>query len=206
MHAAVVVRVVTFRTTRPAFDADLRGSILPAIRRRSGAIGVFAGRQGPDEVGVRLLVSLWATSDAGGEAATTDDLDASSGSLAGTTDLRSQVLPVLYRHLARPPLATGILRLARGRLADIDVGTFAQTLSGHMAALRTGGAGPADILMADAGADSFVMLSTWPDWAAIEAATGASISAPLGTKRFAELSEFEVDHFELLTDVAPAVD
>ena len=66
--------------------------------------------------------------------------------------------------------------------------------------------GPRDLVMAAAGEDAFVMLSTWPDWSAIEAATGASISEPLRTKRLGALSSFEVAHYELLTDLGSGTD
>jgi hypothetical protein len=207
VHEAVIVRVATFRTTRPGFDAALRAVVMPAIHQRPGAIRVFAGRQGPEEIGARVLVSLWGSSATGRDVSQVDGIDEGvTGPLAETIERDIRVLPILLANLADAPLAAGILRLATGRLADIDVITFAETLSGHLDALRTGGVGPADVIMADAGEDSFVMLSTWPDWAAIEAGTGASVSTPLGTKRFAKLSAFDVDHFELLTDLAPAVD
>ena len=43
------------------------------------------------------------------------------------------------------------------------------------------------------------MISTWPDWAAIEEASGASVEDPLRVKRD-RLREFHVDHYELVDD------
>lgn len=201
MHEAAFVRVARFRTTRPAFDAALRGSLLPAIRRHPGVVGVFAGRQGPEEVGTRLLVSLWSSEEAMVGAPGLEGPEvAVDGPLAETVEWELKILPVLFAHLARPALSSGILRLSDGRLAELDLASYAAMLSEHLAALRADAAGPVDSVMAGEG-DRFVMLSTWPRWSDIEAATGASISEPLRTKRLAALRAFEVGHYELLTSL-----
>jgi hypothetical protein len=206
VQEAVVVRLSRFRTTRPAFDAVLRGSVLPHIRSQPGVLGVFAGRQGPDEVGVRLLASLWSSREAMVETFGDDlaDDDGASGPLAATTHRTLELLPVLVVRLSDPPLPTGILRLARGRLGDPDLASYADMVRSDLAGVAD--QGPGDLIMAASGEAAFIMLSTWPDWSAIEAATGASISEPLRTKRMAALSSFEADHFELLTELEPATD
>jgi hypothetical protein len=204
VHEAVFVRVARFRTISPGFDATLRDSVLPSIRRSGGAIGVFAGRQGPAELGARLIVSLWSSRRAAEEAEPAEEpTGLIGGPLTETTDLQLQVLPVPYWRLARPPLTSGVIRLATCRLAALDVASYTAALSAYLAPMRTEGADPADVVMAAVGEDAFVVLSTWRDWDAIEAGTGASISEPVGTRRLAELSAIGVDHFELLTDIAP---
>jgi hypothetical protein len=198
---AVIVRLSRFRTTRPAFDAALRAVTLPDLRRQPGILATFAGRQGPEEIGPRLLATLWSSEDAmraglGTEAGDTDDL-------ADTTERRVDVLSATVVQLAPVPLPSGIVRLARARLRDIDVATYARLVADELLSMRASGRGPSDLVMATPGAGAFLMLSTWTDWSAVEAATGASVSEPLRTKRLAALEDFEVDHYELLTDLAP---
>jgi hypothetical protein len=207
VHEAAFVRLSRFRTTRPAFDAVLRGSVLPDIRARPGVLAVFAGRQGPDEIGARVLAvvaSRETISDSSSDPA------APAGSegdpFAETLDRSQEILPALIVRLADQPLSTGILRFAQGRLGDTSLSSYANLVTTESRRIQADGGGPRDLVMAAAGEDAFVMLSTWPDWSAIEAATGASISEPLRTKRLGALSSFEVAHFELLTDRASETD
>ena len=54
-----VLRLLRFRPAKAAFDAVLRAEIVPAIRRLEGLVDVFAGRQGPGDLGPRLMASVW---------------------------------------------------------------------------------------------------------------------------------------------------
>lgn len=56
-----VVRVFTFRTVRPGFDSILRDELMPEMRAMPGLVEVFFGRQGPDDVGPRITVSIWSS-------------------------------------------------------------------------------------------------------------------------------------------------
>jgi hypothetical protein len=197
---AAIVRLSRFRTTRPAFDAALRTAVLPDLRRRPGILGVLAGRKGPEEIGPRLLATLWPSDDAMQEALGENADDAG---LAGAIERRIEVLPVTLAHLAPLPLPTGILRVARARLRDTDLSAYAQLVSDELLRLQASGRGPSDLVMAGSHADAFVMVSTWPDWSALEEATGASVSEPLRTKRLAALEGFEADHYELLSELTP---
>lgn len=196
---AVIVHLSRFRTTRPAFDAALRASSLPELRRHPGILAAFAGRQGPEEIGPRLLATLWSSEDAMQAALGTEAGDV--GDLADSRDRRVEIVSATLVHLAPVPLSTGIVRLARGRLGDTDVATYAELVVKELLDMHASGRGPKDLVMATPGAAAFVMLSTWSDWSALEAATGASLSEPLRTKRLATLEDFEADHYELLTDL-----
>lgn len=123
------------------------------------------------------------------------------GDLADSRDRRVEIVSATLVHLAPVPLSTGIVRLARGRLGDTDVATYAELVVKELLDMHASGRGPRDLVMATPGAAAFVMLSTWADWSALEAATGASLSEPLRTKRLATLEDFEADHYELLTDL-----
>jgi hypothetical protein len=202
VHEAVIVRLSRFRTTRPAFDAVLRGTTLPDLRASAGVLGVFAGRQGPEEIGARLLVSIW-SSDVAMRGAT-DRISDDHDSLADTTDRSVESLPAIVVQLAASVLATGILRVSRGGLRDTSLAKYAERVTRELGALQARGGGPADLVMAAIGDQGFVAITTWPDWSAIEAATGASVSEPLRTKRLATLDAFETDHYELVSEMTSA--
>jgi hypothetical protein len=198
VHEAVVVRLSRFRASRPGFDAVLRATVLPALRAQGGLSAVFAGRQGPDETGARALVTLWASTSSLHEGPR-EDVVAPDAPAAEMTDQRVETLPALLVALAATPLTTGILRIARGRLVDTDLASFAELVRRESAGLQAAATGH-DFVMAASGESSFVMISTWADWAAIEAATGASLSEPIHTKRLAALEDFVVEHYELVTE------
>jgi hypothetical protein len=210
-----VVRITRFRTQRPAFDSVLRAKILPSRRAMTGVNAVFAGRQGPTEVGARILVTLCSeaspaarpeASHAGG-AGPVPAPDDGTEAYEGTDGHEVEVLPVLALDLAPTPLTTGILRISRGRLGATDVATYAELVRRDLARHDIGRAGPRDFVVAGSGqGPSFTMISTWPDWAAIEEATGATIAEPLITKRLTGLDAFEVIHYELLTELPEPFD
>lgn len=215
MTQVEVVRLFQWRPTGPAFDTALRERLLPDFVRLPGIVRAWAGRQGPDELGRRALVSLWATQEAmaaalGEEA---DDRSFHPDELDLTTGRTLDVLPVLLvaGHVAMAtttapqgaadvppaPVSAGILRIARGRVSG-DLERYADGVWRGLAQDREHGVGPSALVMARAGDASFLTVSTWPDWASIEAATGATREVPIRTKRSDQLVSFEADHFELI--------
>ena len=60
------------------------------------------------------------------------------------------------------------------------------------------GTGPNRILLADACDPSFLSVSWWPDWASIEAATGATVDQPVRTRNGSGLAAFTALHYEIL--------
>jgi hypothetical protein len=100
---------------------------------------------------------------------------------------------------AETPLTTGILRVTRGTLSHGDVARYEELLLRDLDAWRREGLGPRAILLASRGPREILMISTWPDWAAIERATGASVEDPLRVKRD-RLETYHVDHYELVDD------
>jgi hypothetical protein len=196
-----VLRLSRFRTTLPAFDAVLRRTVLPGIRASTGALGVLAGRQGPDELGTRILASVWSSEAAMRDALGDRSEVAEVEPIEATADHSIELVTVWEFELALAPLSTGILRIARGRIGASDPpATSIQRLASDLGALRAEGAGPHDLIIAEPGPHAFLMVSTWGDWSAIERATGASIDGPLQPKRMAALEAFQADHFELLSD------
>ena len=124
--------------------------------------------------------------------------------MAETSERRLEVAPVLLLQSPDGHLETGILRLAHGELREGDVARYGRQMLEDLERLHERQAGPSAFVLAGVSERGFVMVSTWTDWEAIEAATGASLSDPLRTKRLAGLSAFKADHYELLGDLAAA--
>ncbi len=201
MSEAAVVRLFHFQPVRSAFDTVLRDVLLPDLRAMPGATRAWAGRQGPSEVGTRLIVSVWTSRTAMRAALGDDAEDARShpAQLEAITDRRLEVHPLVWMGSAEAPLTTGILRVTRGTLSSGDVATYEELLLHDVAAWRKEGKGPRAVILASRGPREILMISTWPDWAAIEEASGASVEDPLRVKRD-RLREFHVDHYELVDD------
>ena len=43
-------------------------------------------------------------------------------------------------------------------------------------------------------------MSLWPDWAAIERATGGDVRRPMATKDSARIVDMDIVHYEVVTD------
>ena len=54
-----VVRLFRFRPVRSGFDAILRDVLVPGLFAFDDIDDVYVGRQGPDELGERVVVSVW---------------------------------------------------------------------------------------------------------------------------------------------------
>jgi hypothetical protein len=193
-----IVRLSHFRTLRPGFDPVLRDSVLPELQAHPGVLRVFPGRQGPDEIGLRILVSVW-DGEKAMERAFGGIPEAEPAALEETSGRRVEILPVLVSSIGET-LSTGVLRVARASLRDGDLEGYARLVAQDLEGGRAGGPAPHTVVLASWGEQGFVMVSAWPDWSSIEAATGASIADPLRTKRVAGLEDFHADHYELLQD------
>lgn len=203
MSEPAIVRLFRFQPVRPAFDADLRDSVLPDLRRLPGVMRVWAGRQGPGELSDRLIVSVWASREAMKAAQGDDPEDARfhPEHLDDTSNRRLDVLSLVHMEASPTPLVTGILRVTRGSLTDSDMTAYARLVVRDVTTRHDDDTGPRAVIVASDDGLEVVMVSTWPDWAAIESATGASVDDPLRVKR-SRLSGFQVDHYELVDDHA----
>lgn len=197
---ACVLRLFWCRPLRPPFDEILRDAVLPDLRSRPGVVEAYVARKGPTDLGDRLIASLWSSLDAMGEAmgANVEATRFHPELLTELTDHRLEVLPVALVVGAEGSPSVGVLRLARGTLRAVDVAGYATEVRDGVAADRAAGRGPLRLILALPGPGRFVTLSCWAGWAAIEAATGASVREPVRTQREAEVAAFTADHYELL--------
>lgn len=153
LSEAAVVRLFHFQPVRSAFDTVLRDVLLPDLRAMPGATRAWAGRQGPSEVGTRLIVSVWTSWTAMRAALGDDAEDARShpAQLEAITDRRLEVHPLVWMGSAEAPLTTGILRVTRGTLSSGDVATYEELLLHDVAAWRKEGKGPRAVILASRG-------------------------------------------------------
>jgi hypothetical protein len=195
-----VLRLFLARPVRLAFDTVIRDEMGPDLRALDGVIAVWIGRQGPDELGDRALISLW-ESEAAMLAAMGEDIERSRfhpEHLAETVQRRLEVLPVLVEMGTQRATTAAILRIARGRLATIDLATYARDVQAGASRDLERGRGPETLILCADGDDRFVTVSTWADWDALATATGASIDHPVRTREQHAIEGFTAAHLELI--------
>ena len=202
MAVVPVVRLFGFRPTRPAFDTVIRDRIVPTICAQPGAIDAYAGRHGPDELGPRLIVSVWA-SRAAMEAA----FDGPAGSveprpedLDAIADGNVEVLTAeIAYHADGAREGPRIIRVLRGCARPGQLGRYIEATRAGVAADVAEGHGPLAFYLAQGeSADGFVAVSTWSGWPAIEAATGGDVRQPLSTRRPELIERYDARHFEII--------
>ncbi|HEY7937914.1 MAG TPA: hypothetical protein VID26_12400 [Candidatus Limnocylindrales bacterium] len=199
-----ILRIFRCRPLRGAFDEILREVLVPQLRLRPGISAVYVGRQGPDDVGSRLIASLWTSRAAMIEAMGTD-IEASKfvpEHLAETVDHELDVLPLSIALRFATTDTPRILRLAEGKIA-------AGQLSEYVRETREGADrdastrhGPLALYLSEQLPSGFVTLSAWRSWSDIEAATGADVRRPVTTQRADRLTAFHATHYEAIDSAA----
>jgi heme-degrading monooxygenase HmoA len=196
------VRLFGFQPTRPAFDNVIRDWMAPAIRSQPGVIAVYAGRHGPDELGPRLIVSVWHSAEAMaaafGTAARHPGLDAE-----GLDGIAARTVEVFRAEIAvRDDSATDrprIIRTLRGVTQPGRLGEYIGEVRNGLAQDIAAGHGPAAFYLTRAAAtDTFTALSIWTAWEAIEQATGGDIRRPTATRHPELIASWEARHYEAI--------
>ena len=212
MSESRVLRLFRFRPVNKGFDAVLREDLVPDLLAFPAVVDVYVGRQGPDEMGERLVASVW-ESRSEMAAAVGEDFDPPSfhaEHLDETADrvLEIHELDVAMRFEDAPPgvaPAAGILRLVRGQVRpgelppyrdEVRRGTIADVEAGH---------GPLALYLAIEPPDRFVTMSLWSSWSALEAATGGDVRRPIATRHEERILGWEAVHYEVLPNAREAV-
>lgn len=201
MSETPVIRVFRCRPLRGAFDEILREVMLPELARLPGVGAVYAGRQGPDDLGTRVVVSIW-TDRATMEAAMGLDVEHSRFHpefLPETEDRVVEVLPVelaLSFDDAHEPAGTAILRFAAGRVRAGQMAAYVDSVRQGTEADVAAGTGPTGLYVGRQGEEAFLTLSIWRSWSDIQLATGANLSRPVSTQRADGLIEFAANHYK----------
>ena len=166
------LRLFTFRPARAGFDALLRDTLLPDLLAFPALQDLHVGRQGPDDLGPRLVASVWSSRDA----------------MTGA--------------VGDAPRADGIIRVARGRVQPGGLELYRDiVLKGTCDDVRAGH-GPAALYLASPSDDDcFVTLSVWASWAALEQATGGDAQHPIATRHMEQMVEWQVEHYEAVPNL-----
>jgi hypothetical protein len=196
-----VIRLFRFRPVRAAFDAILRDVMIPDLRALPGLLDQHVGRRGPDELGPRVVASIWSSREAMAEALG-EDFDPPRFHpeyLEETVDRELEVLPLAVdlRFEAQGPAR--IMRTLRGRVRrgerdayveEARIGTLADVDARRGPLALYLGIGPE--------ADDFLTVSVWNDWSAIEAATGGDIQRPVATRHPERIMDWDASHYEII--------
>jgi hypothetical protein len=199
-----ILRLFTFRPVRVAFDRILREEMVPALLELPGLADVYVGRQGPDELGPRLVATVWASHDA---------MESAVGVsferpvflpeyLAETTDRELEFLPLAFGYRFQRPDRPGVLRLVAGQVRSGELERYVEEARAGTQSDAAAGHGPLALYLASRSPDEFVTLSVWPDWATLQDATGGDIDQPVATRHAQLLRAWRVDHYEAIPEAS----
>jgi hypothetical protein len=195
-----VLRIFRFRPTASEFDATLRTLIIPSMCAAPGIRDLHVARQGPGELGPRIVASVWAAhSDmARAVGASIDDPALHPGYAELATDQDLAILPLdfgIRRDREAPP---SILRLLLGVAREGLLDEYLQEARRGTEADIEAGRGPMALYLAADPPERFVTVSVWGDWASIERATGGAPDRPIATRHPELLASWHVEHYEVL--------
>jgi hypothetical protein len=198
-----VLRLFRFVPVRTAFDEILRDQMIPDLCRLPGLLDVHGGRQGPGDLGRRVIASIWAseTEMRDGVGDSFDEPRFHPEHLDETTERDLTILPVLVRTVREPMPESGILRLAQGRVRPGELAAYGEDVAAGTERDQRAGYGPSTLVLAGGDDDRFVTFSVWPDWTAIEHATGSDIQRPITTRQPERIIEWSVEFYERLPDL-----
>ena len=201
------LRLVTFRPARAGFNSSLREAIVPGLLGFPQLTDLHVGRQGPDELGNRLVATIWASREAM-VAAVGEQVGASSPRpelLADTADLKLEILDLMVGlrfDRVDAPRSSGIVRVARGLVQPGALDLYREVVLRGTCADVQAGHGPVALYLASwPDEDRFVTLSVWDSWAALERATGGDTRNPISTRNMEQMVEWAVDHYEAVPNM-----
>jgi hypothetical protein len=202
-----VLRLFRFRPVDPAFDRILRDTMIPDLVTCRGLLEVFAGRQGPDQTGERIVASVWESRQSMVDAVGSD-FDAPRfhpEHFHDTTEKRLDVLPIAFAFAPSPAAPQALLRLVTGRARANRLGAYVERVAGGTTADAAAGRGPLALYLGAGEGDAFATLSAWGQWSKVAEATGGSILRPVTTRHQELLAEWTASHYEaVLLDRATA--
>jgi hypothetical protein len=196
-----ILRLFSFRPVQSAFDAVMRDVMVPDLRLFPGMLDLYLGRRGPDELGPRLIASIWSSRSAMIPAVGEhfDPPIFHPEYLDSTADRVLEILPLAVSLRFERPEQARIMRALRGRIRpgerdayieEARIGTLADDAAGRGPIALHLGTGPGD--------DDFVTVSIWEKWSDIEAATGGDVERPIATRHPERIIEWDASHFELI--------
>lgn len=206
VSTARFLRVITFQGLGPdsATDAVLRSVVMPRILADPAVVDAWQGRRGATD-GNHVLATTWTEAPPAGPPDCAPDLaalaDPALEALGGTSIVAVEQLELaVHARFARPEPAR-VLRVLHGRSLPGELESYIAEARAGMSADAAINDGLVSFALGHDGRDSFVTVSTWTTWSAIEAATGGNTRRPAATRNVRRLAEFSVVHLELLPEV-----
>jgi hypothetical protein len=198
------LRVVTFQAAGPdsAVDAVLRGAILPRLVDEPEVVDAWQGRRGSAD-GNHVLVSTWrdVPGAATGEAADLRLLrHPDLAELGGVQIVSVDELEVAVHATFSRPEPARVLRVFRGTARTGELADYIAEARAGMTEDAQVNDGLVSFVLGHDRDASFVSVSTWTGWPAIEAATGGNTRQPFATRQTRRLAGFQIVHLELLPE------
>ena len=199
MSDAAIIRIFRFRAARKGFDEILRTVMVPDLRASPGLVDVICGRQGPDDLGPRILVTIWA-SQAAMVSSVGDRLGIFHPELMGhTTDQLLEFHPIRL-DAGTDDKDPRLLRILRGTVRPGELRDYVDEVRSGVAEDTAVGTPPTLIYLAETGPDAFLTVSAWRSWDDLEQATGGDVHRPLATRKPERLVDWDVEYYEIVSD------
>lgn len=197
------LRLSKFRPVRTAFDLLLRETMVPALLALPGLSDLYVGRQGPGELGPRLVATVWDSRDSMA-AAVGESLEHPTFKpehLAETEDRELDFLPLAFGYRFVRPEPPGLIRVVQGEVYLGGLERYIDLARAGTLADAENGRGPLALYLAPRLPKGFVTLSIWSDWATLQEATGGEIDRPIATRHSRMLSTWQADHYEVIPEL-----
>ena len=196
-----ILRLFSFRPVQSAFDAVMRDVMVPDLRLFPGLLDLYLGRRGPDELGPRLIASIWSSRSAMIPAVGEhfDPPIFHPEYLDSTADRVLEILPLAVSLRFERPEQARIMRALHGRIRPGERDAYIEEARIGTLADDAAGRGPIALHLATGpGDDDFVTVSIWEKWSHIEAATGGDVERPIATQHPERIIDWDASHFELI--------
>lgn len=201
MPTARFLRIVSFQPggSEAPLDGVLREAIVPRLLARDEIVDAWIGRHGLPSDRTRVLASTWSEEpgDAAADVAALHDPDLAEH--PPTIDTIEQLELAVKARFDRSEPAR-VLRVFHGVVRPGELDAYVTEAGRGMAADAEVNEGLIALMLGTQGGDSFVTVSAWTGWAAIEEATGGNTKRPFATRNSARLASFRVAHFEILPE------
>jgi hypothetical protein len=195
------LRVVAFQPSGPEspVDAVLREAIVPRLLDCDEVIDAWIGRHSSQSDRTRVLASTW-TAEPGPAMADLDILrDAGLADGPPIVDQVDHVALAVHARFDRLEPAR-ILRVFRGTARPGELDDYVVEARNGMSADSEVNDGLIAFALGTDPPDSFITVSVWTGWSAIEAATGGNTRRPFSTRNADRLVEFRIAHYEILPE------
>jgi hypothetical protein len=195
------LRIVTFQPggLEAPLDVVLREAIVPRLLDRDEIVDAWIGRHGSPSDRTRVVASTWSEEPSGPAADLAALHDPGLAEHPPAIDSVEQLGLAVSAHFERLEPAR-VLRVFHGVVRPGELDAYVGEARRGMAADAAVNEGLIALMLGTEGSDSFVTVSAWTDWSAIEEATGGNTKRPFATRNSARLASFRVAHFEILPE------